>query len=535
VPLLVAFTHEDKAAKGLRKGRTAQDQNDAVYFTALEAVRDNQILLLTGPSGSGKTTFAKYLCQYVVVAEDHNDQEAFRPIYRNEQGLALQEDWDELGTGKVVACYFDMSNLINEADQTSPIRDNLTKLIQEAKESSLTVALVMDNAEVLARHDSQLLTSLLDVVEQSGTSTRLVLLASTDVCGSWKTPACVARLTLLPLLAVQRGDAVSRWLGQNERSKKSICPVGTQSAASNPALFALALQSQNTGNSAENIVDTWVSAHVKPQEAVESLERQNFERIICSQDTDLPRTTLPMHTALSTRVVQSIIAGRYAAQLSATDILRLYQTAPATTGTLVRSVLARLGETQRQDVISAFLDSASPQAQRGALLVSDFVEHTNDKILDRLRAHMLEVISQGHLTIDERVQAGRVISRLGDTRDLLSLVDVPEGEFTFGSETHETHGLCRRFGCPSLGLADIPWSPETTCDSQKRQVEIGTALTRTTRSGEMFQPQTSRGTMREHIAPGSRFGGETRVRSPPTRRCGCPLSRSGSALQGVIL
>lgn len=62
IPLLARFTHEDKAAKGLRKRKAGQKPEPPIQFSAVELVRDNKILLLTGPSGSGKTSFAKHLC-----------------------------------------------------------------------------------------------------------------------------------------------------------------------------------------------------------------------------------------------------------------------------------------------------------------------------------------------------------------------------------------------------------------------------------------------------------------------------------------
>jgi iron(II)-dependent oxidoreductase len=60
IPLLSTFTTEDKAAKGLRKGK--ESSAPPVYFSLNDLLRDNQALLLSGPSGSGKTTFAKHLC-----------------------------------------------------------------------------------------------------------------------------------------------------------------------------------------------------------------------------------------------------------------------------------------------------------------------------------------------------------------------------------------------------------------------------------------------------------------------------------------
>ncbi|NGP18817.1 P-loop NTPase family protein [Devosia aurantiaca] len=60
--LRVNFTHEDKAAKGLRSFREPQAAPEPpVYFTAREAVAMFPRLLLLGERGAGKTVFAKAL------------------------------------------------------------------------------------------------------------------------------------------------------------------------------------------------------------------------------------------------------------------------------------------------------------------------------------------------------------------------------------------------------------------------------------------------------------------------------------------
>lgn len=61
-PLHVNFTHEDKAAKGLRSLREPQaGPEPLVYFTAREAVEMFPRLLLLGERGAGKTTLARQL------------------------------------------------------------------------------------------------------------------------------------------------------------------------------------------------------------------------------------------------------------------------------------------------------------------------------------------------------------------------------------------------------------------------------------------------------------------------------------------
>lgn len=92
IPLLTNFTHEDKAAKGLRKRGPDAVLDSPIYFTALELVRDNQLLLLSGPTGSGKTTFAKWLCQWLV-----SEKECMADIVRSELGDAREERWDAKG------------------------------------------------------------------------------------------------------------------------------------------------------------------------------------------------------------------------------------------------------------------------------------------------------------------------------------------------------------------------------------------------------------------------------------------------------
>lgn len=59
IPLLVNYTYEYKAAKGLRKWEAGQSREVPIYFTALVVLQDHKITLFSDISGSGKTTFAR--------------------------------------------------------------------------------------------------------------------------------------------------------------------------------------------------------------------------------------------------------------------------------------------------------------------------------------------------------------------------------------------------------------------------------------------------------------------------------------------
>jgi iron(II)-dependent oxidoreductase len=102
VPLLTDFTFEDKAAKGLRKGKTEKDGEPPVFFSALELVRDHKALLLSGSSGSGKTTFAKHLCFRLATTGSIKTH----PLIRNEIGIIHEDQWKY---ADIWPCYFAIS------------------------------------------------------------------------------------------------------------------------------------------------------------------------------------------------------------------------------------------------------------------------------------------------------------------------------------------------------------------------------------------------------------------------------------------
>ena len=144
VTLRVNFTHEDKAAKGLRSLRSPQQVPETpVYFTAREAVEMFPRLLLLGERGSGKTVFARALAA--------------------ETGLPLHE-------------LDGRSPQVLQAQQGPLILDGVDRLTGEAFQALLSL---LGNRPVL-------------------------LLGDGAVVRNWRLPAGIAVHTLMPLSTEER-------------------------------------------------------------------------------------------------------------------------------------------------------------------------------------------------------------------------------------------------------------------------------------------------------------------------------------------
>ncbi|KAF9876577.1 ser thr phosphatase family protein [Colletotrichum karsti] len=145
IPLLTNFTHEDKAAKGLRKRKAGQQPETPIYFSALELVSDNAILFLTGASGSGKTTFAKHLS--FALATTGLDKPS--PLIRNELGDIHDEIW---GGGKLLPSYFATSGLESLRTLTE---HTLPRLLDHMNHDGDGVLIILDDIEAAGNEDSQ--------------------------------------------------------------------------------------------------------------------------------------------------------------------------------------------------------------------------------------------------------------------------------------------------------------------------------------------------------------------------------------------
>lgn len=244
IPLLSTFTTEDRAAKGLRKG--GETHSKPVYFSLLELLRDNRSLLISGPTGNGKSTFAKHLCYTLAIW----DQTAY-------QHLSSEETKPEERQGNLYGmhpCYFAVRNaqdLAILACKTIPTL--LASLLGSADNGLVVVIDIAESADEGINEHIESINSQLQVCTNK--AHRLLLLANPGVSSSLTIPSSIAKHTIKSLTSFQRRKRIS----QLTRADQNTIDFALGDAASNPALFALALRSRHQGDEEEALLDSWLA------------------------------------------------------------------------------------------------------------------------------------------------------------------------------------------------------------------------------------------------------------------------------------
>jgi iron(II)-dependent oxidoreductase len=425
IPLLSTFTTEDKAAKGLRKGK--ETSTEPVYFSLLELVRDNQVLLLSGPSGSGKTTFAKHLCfsiaeQNRVAHDDH--------VHKSPDELSA--DWDLRG---LRSCYFAIED---DQDLEALARDTIPALFASPSISDIDGMVVVIDAvenadQKFSSHIENIITQLLSSPNRHH---RLLLLSDATAPNELIVPLTVARHNIKPLSSTQRRDKISQWAPAED-----LVGIASGDSASSPALFALALEARHSGDQPEVLLDAWL---VTINDADDSIAENAFHQT-CREIGHVP-TMEPKPQSVNrdlpllarSRKIKRLLVARHLSSLSTGVAVDLFQHDPIGVAEILQSLLIRLRETsfQKFDALAqALLAEEDTTSQRAALLLAK-AGSASAELEDQISRQALATLKEGRLTLAERQNAASVLSRLGDPRDLATLANIPASVVTLGSNTH---------------------------------------------------------------------------------------------------
>jgi len=426
IPLLSTFTTEDKAAKGLRKGK--ETSSEPVYFSLLDLVRDNQILLLSGPAGSGKTTFAKHLC-FSFAGQD-------RIGLDDAVGDTASEKWDPTG---LRPCYF----AINGSEDLEAVASQIIPAILADPSTSDSPGLVIaiDAIENAGPNSADHIGSIAAQISNSSNKRhRLILLGDASAFGSTIVPLSVTRHNIRPLSSVQRRNSISSLM--NVQPENVDYAIGE--AASNPALFALAFQAKDHGDQPEALLDAWLDLLSDDTVSAASIEQDAF-RQICQDIRYVPALEVqpkPLGDGspllARSRKVKQLLAARYLSSLPADVAVALYRYSPILTAESIQSLLTRLHNAPPEkfnSLTQALLQEGDTTSQRAALLIakaggiSAHIEH-------QISRAALAIIEEGQLPITERQDAASVLSHFGDPRDLTTSVIIPASTITLGSNTH---------------------------------------------------------------------------------------------------
>jgi iron(II)-dependent oxidoreductase len=387
-------------------------------------VRDHKVLLLSGPSGSGKTTFAKHLCFRLATTGSIKPHS----LVRNEIGVVHEEQWED---ADIWPYYFAIDGSKTLKEWIGSTLYTLAESFSTARHETVpTVLIVLDAIDKAGDEGSALLVQVLNSVKRLE-NVKLLLLRNTSVVTHWNIFSDVARHDMLPLLEIQRRQIASAF--------SSISPaevvIGTGAAAATPAYFALASEARHRGDQAEELLDAWLALVAPDKDASDEITAQVYEYL--QKDGALQSKR---HGSLKrvggSSALHHLLAARYLANLPTGTAITTFHSSPEESESILRSLLCRLSVAGRSgDLVEGLIRGSGPTAQLGALLVSDFIPES-DKIQNQISSQMLAIIEESMLPILQRDKAGRVLARLGDSRDLMGLAYIPAGNFIVGSESH---------------------------------------------------------------------------------------------------
>lgn len=273
------------------------------------------------------------------------------------------------------------------------------------------------------------------ILASSNKRQRLLLLGDTSAFGNLVVPLAVTRYNFRPLSTAQRRTVISKLMGVETEA----VDFALGDAASNPALFALALQVKDQGNQPEAILDAWLGKLADSADVEQNAFHQIGQEIrrVPALEVKLERPSDKSPLLARSRKVKYLLAARYLSSLPADVAVAFYKHHPILTADIMQSLITRLRNTSPDnlgDLTQALLQAGDTISHRAALIIAK-AGNISAQLEQPICHAPLAITEEGQLPITERQDAASVLSRFGDSRDLAALVDLPVSTVTLGSNT----------------------------------------------------------------------------------------------------
>ena len=409
IPRLVSYTHEDKAAKGLRslKARNREPE-PPIHYSALEMIQENRCTLLMAGAGGGKTSFGRHLALNLAgdVAGDavFGRRQLATMLSRNSFGDARADAWGADMTLPAMVTAADGLGFEAIAAASGATFQALLDVCAEGKDTPSPLVII-DDVERVGRGWA-VFTKEIEKALSLHDRLCVVLLGDGETLKTWPMPACIARFELLPFLEPQRLLFAADVLAPKGLA---LGKAALAAAAARPALFALAQRLDEVELTAEGILDAWSRL-----EASEGREPQSRNRFVAD-----------------------LLTARHLADRPMAEAAALFEGSPQRAKAVLASLINRLSGNPvlLAELAGHLLACAGDAGLRGALLAAEVHEQL-PSMAPRIVAALLEIVENGRLTVLERVQAGCALAARGDPRELEALAEVSGGAFVMGSAMH---------------------------------------------------------------------------------------------------
>ena len=453
--MLVDYTLEDKAAKGLRafKEDTTEPETP-VHFTALEVASFDARMLLVGESGSGKTTFALHLALQLagqILGHTSLGVAAFkRSVIRNALGQLEPQSWQGETPVPVYLQACADASLKQLLQQEHP--DMLQTLAQHPH---WPVLIILDGLDVLGDAVSEQLQQAEDLLSD-WPQVRWLVLGRSEESSAWSLPPGMHQYRLSKLWPAQGVE----WLN---RYPEQVSDAHLQKLAQVPYLtrvgeWSLAVQTLFSGDQhpahANDVLECWLrmvfgSAWTSQRAAIQAAAFRAWSGEALHWP-DVVERALDHHPAaavLSQRFVSCELTAQHLCGLPSQQWVALFHADEARWRLPVKKCLQAAAQQGHFEVsvwmglMTATHPHMPDAALKGAVCVAEVLSELQlptqqDSIRAACTQGLLQLITEGRLSASVRRQAAVMLSTWGDPRDFEKMVEVPEGHFTMGSAQH---------------------------------------------------------------------------------------------------